>query len=93
MADKYPGLCVGGPLAGKLFTGRTQVHKVEERPPLKSALQASLAQAPLMDMPEITSHTYHWIHIGPFALWVHETLNRDQALHALAQAYEDQHRV
>lgn len=45
------------------------------------------------DKVEVTTHTYTFTPIGPFALWVHESLTSHEALHALAQAYEEKHRV
>lgn len=43
--NSYAGLCVGGPLAGKSIAYPHQKMPVEqfERPPLKAALEASLA--------------------------------------------------
>lgn len=89
MSNQFPGLCIGGPLDGQLYTKSHQHFTIEERPPLKTALQASLHEAPLVDMPPLTTHDYTWTHIGPFALWLHESKTLHQALHDMAQAYQE----
>lgn len=105
--EKFAGLCIGGPMAGQQVVNQSQILKCEERPPLKSALEASLSDSPPRcrdkkcpsargpihhhGWPEIKTHTYHWTSIGPFALWIHESTDLNHALDAMAQAYQEKH--
>lgn len=38
-----------------------------------------------------TTHTYTWTHIGPFALWLHESTDLNHALNDMAVAYQEKH--
>lgn len=84
MASPYTGLCVGGPMAGKTVARPKQFFKCEE---LLASLKASLADDPVPTQ----EHAYSWQHIGPFALWIHESLNLSTALETLALSYMKEH--
>lgn len=89
---EYAGLCVGGPMAGKSAVSRTTVLRVEERPvaTLRDKLEASVSDGPMPDL-EVTTHTYHWLHMGGYALWIIDTLNAHDAIKEMAVAYAEKH--
>lgn len=90
MSNKFSGLCVGGPYAGKQIVAASESFTLQEMPPLKEVLQASISDKP-EPLPAITTHRYTWTHIGPFALWLHQDTNLNQALNAMALAYQEKH--
>jgi hypothetical protein len=72
---QYVGLCVGGPMAGENIARPTQKFSVFEKPYSKSEVETS----------------YGWHHLGPFAIWIHETMDHPRALEAMALAYAEKH--
>jgi hypothetical protein len=92
MSEQFAGLCIGGPYAGKQFVNTSRHMTVEERPPLKKALELSIIGDPVgTPLPPVKTHGYTWTHIGPFALWLHEETNLKQALEEMALAYQEKH--
>lgn len=72
----YIGLCIGGPKAGQSVSHPDQCLKVME--------MTHHPQEPIL-------HVYNWTHIGPFAIWIHSSLDLNQALNDMAVAYSEKH--
>lgn len=89
MSDKYAGLCIGGPMAGQTIVQSHQHFYCEEfeKLPLREALEKSVEGVTR----SITPSQYRWQHIGPFALWLHESTDLNQALNDMAVAYQEKH--
>lgn len=81
----YAGLCVGGPLAGKSIAYPHQRMQVEqfERPPLREALEASVAG----EMTAAEPITYNWHHTGAQGFWIPQGETLHDAINAMALAY------
>lgn len=70
----YPGLCVGGPYAGRsVTTNDTRELLVYEQP--RDIRQAQI------------EHVYTWVHTGQLGLWVHSDLNLHTAILEMVNAY------
>lgn len=94
--SKYAGLMIAGPMAGQMLVHHNTKFQCEEapkRPPLRAALRASVDDGPVPNDWSFTTHTYTWTHIGPFALWLHESTDLNHALNDMAVAYQEKHRV
>ena len=83
--ERFAGLCVGGPLAGKSIAHPTQRLKVEQfvRMPLKEALEASVAAEIAPAEPVI----YNWHHTGAQGFWIPQGETLHDAINTLALAY------
>lgn len=76
MADQFIGVCVGGPMAGQMIAQQRQSFDVNEQ------------KRPSGD---IVNHEYRWHSLGPFAIWIHESLDFNHALAAVVEAYAEKH--
>lgn len=91
MADRCAGLMIGGPMAGQMMVHHTTKFQCQERPPLKEALRMSVEDRSPQEDWSFTTHTCTWTHIGPFALWLHESTDLNHALNDMAVAYQEKH--
>jgi len=78
----YSGCCIGGPMAGQFAVFLNQSFRCT----VGGAIVApDEAMADLS--PAVTTHHYLWVHMGPFAVWIHESLDFNQALNLLVETY------
>ena len=76
MTRHFSTLVVGGPLAGQ--------HVAQPQRSFEVATFESCDSAPV-------TTRYEWQHIGPSALWIHESLDLNTALNETAVTYSEKH--
>lgn len=84
MREKFAGLCVGGPYAGKQIVEMSGVFKVEERTtPTKRLRPGGVVPSKLT----FKTHSYRSRMVGKVGLWIHHSLTADEALQEIAAGY------
>lgn len=88
--NKYAGMCIGGPMAGQAIVKDKQTFKVMQmpgRPRDRICKDSKVA----LDHSAPAETRYVWHHLGPFAIWIHETLDLATALAEMTLAYSEKH--
>lgn len=82
--EKFAGLCVGGPYAGKQIVEMTGKFAVHERPQRRlGRIDGKVSRFPNA----VKTHHYHSHMVGEVGLWVHESMTLDEAVKEIAAGY------
>lgn len=87
---QYAGMCIGGPMAGQAVAKREQSFKVMSQP--ERCREPTCKDSKVIHHHGSPAETiYLWHHLGPFAIWIHETLDLATALAEMTIAYSEKH--
>ena len=93
MTDKLHGVCIGGPVNGRKFVSNDRLLMFQENP----AMPRTVDVDPSVEVPEPVEskqHLYRWYQVGAggkLGLFIHESLDVDDAMDLLLNAYAEIH--